>query len=272
MSAQTIYTRLVAAGMTPESACGILGNMQAESAMRANNVQDGYGYTDEDYTAKVDAGQLNFLDSVGYGLCQWTYGPRKLRLLQLSRSRGLSIGDETMQVDFCIQELRTEYPKLWLYLCDCKGIYQAAERICTEYERPAVNNTGVRAAYANEFYMTLGGMELPQSPAATAPSEREPVTGGNTSSVTADVVPPSPQGEGKGEGVYWPPRMLEMGMYGPDVVALQGLLIAHGYPAGITGTFDGATDGQLRVFQSAKGLMADGIAGPKSWTALTARG
>ena len=60
-------------------------------------------------------------------------------------------------------------------------------------------------------------------------------------------------------------------MFGPDVVALQGLLIAHGYPAGITGTFDKATDGQLRAFQSAKGLKADGIAGDKSWTALTRR-
>ena len=58
MSAQTIYFKLVEAGMSPEGACAMLGNMQAESAMRSNNVQDGYGYTDEGYTAKVDAGQL----------------------------------------------------------------------------------------------------------------------------------------------------------------------------------------------------------------------
>ena len=249
MSAQTIYTRLVAAGMTPESACAMLGNMQAESALRANNVQDGYGYTDEDYTAKVDAGQIEFRDGIGYGLCQWTYSTRKLKLLQFARSRGVSIGDEDMQVDFCIQELRTEYSKLWLYLCDATGIYEAAERICTEYERPAVDNSGTRAAYANEFYMTLGGMAVPEQPSQS--------TGGAS---------PSPTGGGE---TYWPPRMLAYGMAGPDVVALQGLLIAHDYAAGITGTFDNATKIKVMAFQAEHGLIGDGIVGPLTWAALT---
>ena len=248
MSAQTIFARLVRSGMSAVGACAMLGNMQAESALRANNVQDGCGYSDEDYTAKVDAGQLDFIDAVGYGLCQWTYSSRKLRLLQYARSRGVSVGDEDMQVDFCIHELRSEYPGLWLYLCGAAGIYEAAERICTEYERPAVNNTARRAAYANEFYMSFGGMEVPSQS-----------TGGTS---------PSPEVEVES---YWPPRVLAYGMYGPDVVAMQGLLIAHGYAAGISGTFDSATDTQLRAFQSAKGLKADGIAGPKSWAALTGR-
>ena len=253
MSAQTIYTRFVHSGMSPVGACAMLGNMWAESGGKSNNVQDGYGYTDEGYTAKVDAGQLNFIDSIGYGLCQWTYGPRKLKLLQFARSRGVSVGNEDMQVDFCVQELRSEYPKLWLYLCDATGVYEATERICREYERPAVNNVEERARYANEFYMTLGGMAVPEQGAATIPQS---------------AAPTAPFTQGSLEEVYWPPRTLELGMYGPDVVALQGLLIAHGFPAGISGTFDAATDGQLRAFQSAKGLKADGIAGPKSWSAL----
>lgn len=253
MSAQTIFTRLVNAGMSAVGACAMLGNMQAESALRANNVQDGCGYSDEDYTAMVDAGQLDFIDAVGYGLCQWTYGPRKLKLLNYARSRGSSIGDEDMQVDFCILELRSEYPGLWLYLCSAAGIYEAAEKICTGYERPAVDNSGTRAAYANEFYMMLGGMTVPEQ---DRPSQS---TGGAS---------PSPTVEGE---IYWPPRVLAYGMAGPDVVALQGLLIAHGYAAGISGTFDTAADAQLRAFQRAKGLTVDGIAGPKSWAALTWR-
>ena len=251
MSAQTIYFKLVEAGMSPVGACAMLGNMQAESALRSNNVQDGYGYTDEGYTAKVDAGQLNFIDSIGYGLCQWTYGPRKLKLLQFARSRGVSVGDEAMQVDFCVQELRSEYPKLWLYLCDCKGVEEASDRICAEYERPAVNNFKPRRDAANGFYMSFGGIEPSQSPAETAPPEGEP------------------SGE---EKVYWPPRVLALGMFGPDVVALQGLLIAHGYPAGISGTFDGATRLMTMAFQAEQGLVGDGIAGPLTWAALTKRG
>ena len=254
MSAQTIFTRLVQAGMSPVGACAMMANMKAESALKANNVQDGYGYTDADYTAKVDAGQLDFVDSIGYGLCQWTYGPRKLRLLRFARSRGVSVGDEEMQVDFCIQELKSEYPMLWLYLCDATGVYEAAEKICLEYERPAVNNVNERARYADGFYMQFGGVEgetIPQSPAETAPFT---------------------QGSLDAEESYWPPRTLALGMYGPDVVALQGLLIAHGFPAGISGTFDAATDSQLRTFQRAKGLTTDGIAGPLTWAALTKRG
>ena len=253
MSAQTIYFKLVAAGMSPVGACAMLGNMQAESAMRANNVQDGYGYTDEGYTAKVDAGQLEFRDGIGYGLCQWTYSTRKLNLLNFARKRGVSIGDEDMQVDFCINELRTEYPKLWLYLRDATGVYEAAEKICVEYERPAVNNVEERTRYANAFYMQFGGMEkeaIPQSPAETLPFT---------------------QGSLDAEESYWPPRMLALGMYGPDVVALQGLLIAHGYPAGVSGTFDNATRIKTMGFQVEHGLYGDGIAGPLTWAALTKR-
>lgn len=239
----------------------MLGNMQEESALRANNVQDGYGYTDEGYTAKVDSGQIEFRDGIGYGLCQWTYSTRKLKLLQFARQRGVSIGDEAMQVDFCINELRTEYPKLWLYLCDCKGVAPAADRICEEYERPAVNNFGSRREAANSFYMQFGGMAVPEmGTSSQTGSERDDV----------GIVPYSPDKGSQGDAAsYWPPRVLELGMYGPDVVALQGLLIAHGYPAGITGSFDNATDGQLRAFQTAAGLKTDGIAGSKSWKALT---
>ena len=235
----------------------MMGNMDKESGMRSNNVQDGYGYTDEGYTAKVDSGQLNFIDSIGYGLCQWTYGPRKLKLLQFARQRGVSIGDEVMQVDFCINELRTEYPKLWLYLCDCKGVAPAADKICEEYERPAVNNFGPRREAANSFYMQFGGMAVPEMGTGDYPSAATGGSAPDKGSLEAEV--------------YWPPRTLEVGMYGPDVVALQGLLIAHGYPAGITGTFDNATDAQLRAFQTTAGLKADGIAGSKSWAALTRR-
>ena len=263
MSIHKIYFKLVSAGMTPESACGMMGNMQAESGLQANNVQNGMGYNDADYTAAVDAGAIDFVsDRRGYGLCQWTHPARKLNLLNFARSRGDSIGNENMQVDFCIHELKTEYSALWQWLCENHGVYPAADRICREYERPAVNNVDKRSGFANEFFMALGDMAVPNSGTAgetDTPSDVEeapPVS-------SADSIP--------GDVVYWPPRVLAFGMYGPDVAALQGLLIAHGYPAGITGSFDKATDGQFRAWQSAHGLKSDGIAGGKSWAALCQR-
>lgn len=253
MSIQTIYTRLVQAGMTPESACGLMGNFQRESAMKVNNVEDRMhrilGMTDEEYTAAVDSGSyVKFAhDGFGYGLYQLTLSSRKAGFLQFVRSRGVSIADETAQVDYCVHELKTDFPKLWAWLKTNRGVATAADRICEEFERPAVNNYGARREAANGFYMTLGGMDVP---------ELGTVSGGASPAPAVEVES------------YWPPRTLQFGMSGPDVVALQGLLIAHGYPAGITGQFDQATNEQLRAFQTAAGLKADGIVGKKSWAAL----
>ena len=41
MSEQTIYTSLIRAGLTPEGASGSMGNMFAESTMKANIAQRG---------------------------------------------------------------------------------------------------------------------------------------------------------------------------------------------------------------------------------------
>ena len=76
MSAQTIFISLINAGMTPAGAAGAMGNADAESALRANNAQDGMtSLSDEAYTAAVDNGTYARFtsDSVGYGLFQWTY-------------------------------------------------------------------------------------------------------------------------------------------------------------------------------------------------------
>ena len=123
-----------------------------------------------------------------------------------------------------------------------------------------------RARAANGFYMSFGGIEPSQSASQTAGGELPQSGKGSHPGVP-------PEGEPSGEEeVYWPPRVLALGMYGPDVVALQGLLIAHGYPAGISGTFDGATRLMTIAFQTEQGLVGDGIAGPLTWAALTKRG
>lgn len=257
MSIQSIYVRLVQAGMSPVAACAMLGNMQAESAMRADNVQNGMGYTDTDYTAAVDAGAIDFVsDQRGYGLCQWTYPARKRNLLHFARSRGVSVGNEKMQVDFCIKELQTEYASLWRYLTTATGVYEAAGRICREYERPAVNNVDVRAGYANEFYMSLGSMDVSQSCS----------TDNSPTGESGDEIFHTPATE-----IFWPPRELAFGMFGGDVVALQGLLVARGYNVPVTGSFDNPTKMSTMAFQAESGLIGDGIAGPLTWDKLLAR-
>jgi hypothetical protein len=83
-----------------------MGNLYAESALTPTNLQNSYNkklnLTDNEYTAAVDSGKYkNFVkDSAGYGLAQWTYWSRKENLLKYANSKGKSIGDINMQLEF----------------------------------------------------------------------------------------------------------------------------------------------------------------------------
>ena len=154
MSNKTIYDALLASGMTKEGACGLMGNMMAESGMKSNIAQRGMTkLTDEQYTAAADNNLMDFVhDSCGFGLCQWTYFSRKQSLMSFAKKCGVSVGDEAMQVQFCIQELRKDFPGVWEFLCSSHDTFQCAQKVCLEYERPAVNNVGTRFAFADEFF------------------------------------------------------------------------------------------------------------------------
>ena len=250
MSNQTIYAQLVSAGMSPAGACGMMGNMNAESAMRANNAQDGMTrMSDAEYTAAVDNGSYtNFVkDAVGYGLCQWTYWVRKQELLEFAKSKGVSIGDESMQVAFAVKELKRDYSSLWNFLCSTTDIDTAASRICKEYERPAVNNITVRTNAAKQFYNQFSGTTVNKTDTAETKKADTATT------------------------AYWPPRVLVVGMKGADVMALQALLTAHGYEVKVDGIYGSTTGNMVVAFQKANNLTADGIAGNKTWAKLLSR-
>lgn len=62
---------------------------------------------------------------------------------------------------------------------------------------------------------------------------------------------------------------LRMGSRGADVTYLQQCLTAKGYGVGsIDGIFGNRTLNAVRAFQTKNGLVADGIVGNKTWTAL----
>lgn len=153
MSAENIYNKLRAAGMTHEGACGTMGNLMAESSLIATIAQRGMTeLSDAEYTEKFDrAPDTCYRDGVGYGLAQWTYWSRKQALSEFANNRGVSVGDEDMQVDFLIHELRTDFPSLFSFLCQTEDIYASADRVCREFERPAVNNVTKRYEFAKVF-------------------------------------------------------------------------------------------------------------------------
>lgn len=211
MSAKTIYDKFRAAGMTHEGACGMLGNAEAESSLIANIAQRGMTeLSDAAYTAKFDSNPAAcYRDGVGYGLCQWTYWTRKQKLSKFANSRGKSVGDEDMQVDFIIHELRKDFPSLWSFLCTTDDMYAATERICTEFERPAVNNVDRRYEFAQKWDKQFGNgsASTPSAPAA---------------------------------GVWFPPDL--------SILILQSVLVGNGYNTDITGYKNADFLAKLREF------------------------
>lgn len=164
MSVQNIYSKLKAAIGNDFGVCGLMGNIKAESNMRANNLQNSYstklGMTDEEYTKAVDNGSYtNFVnDSAGYGLAQWTFWSRKNKLLEYAKAVGDSIGDEDMQIEFLLGELMAGYPTVFEALKNAKSVREASDVVLTKYEKPADQSESVkakRASYGEEFYEQL---------------------------------------------------------------------------------------------------------------------
>lgn len=160
MSTRSIYNKLMSAINNEYGVCGLMGNLYAESGLRSNNLQNTsekkLDLSDTEYTARVDDGSYtNFAhDSAGYGLAQWTYWSRKQNLLDYAHKVRKSIGDEDMQVDFLINEIKG-YKTTWDALVNAKSIKDASDAVLTQYERPADQSDAVknkRAEYGKNIY------------------------------------------------------------------------------------------------------------------------
>lgn len=163
MSAKTIYDELLKSIKNPYGVCGLMGNLKAESGLKANNVQNScekrLGMNDEQYTKAVDDGSYSSSDFIhdkaGYGLAQWTFWSRKEKLLMYAKAYETSIGDESMQANFLIGELRSSYNRLFNELTNAKSVREASDAVLTQYERPADMSDAVkrkRASFGEEFY------------------------------------------------------------------------------------------------------------------------
>ena len=167
-----VWTRLIKAGMTKAGAAGMMGNMYAESGIIVNRVEElcllrlkaaGKHYTHATYTAFVDDGTISrsqFLNPLpgkqyGYGLCQWTSPSRKAGLYDLCRSRSVSIGDLTTQLDYLVQELKTNYYGVWKILISTPEVLTASNRVLIDFESPVDTGTAMRQLrymYSYQFF------------------------------------------------------------------------------------------------------------------------
>ena len=188
-----IYDALIAGGLTPAGAAGLMGNFMAESAMKSENLQNTgntkLDMTDAEYTSYVDNGTYtNFAkDGHGYGLAQWTYWTRKRDLLAFAKKMGKSIGDSMMQVAFTLQELKS-FPKVLKVLQTTNSVKEASDIVLTQFERPADMGDTVkakRAAYGQKFYDQFAVAKQPAPDPAPALPKKD--VAGAAAAVIADL-------------------------------------------------------------------------------------
>lgn len=161
---------------------GLMGNLYAESALKPKNLQNSYesklGYTDDTYTAAVDAGTYSRAsfkgDSAGYGLAQWTYSTRKANMYDyIVTGLGKSIGDLESQLAFLIKEIKT-YTAVWSTITTATSVTEASNKVLTGYENPADQSSSVktkRASYGQKYYDKYAASgSSSSSSASSAPS------------------------------------------------------------------------------------------------------
>ena len=164
---EKIWNYLKAQGLNDFGAAGLMGNLQAESGLRTNNLQNsfenapaktgGVGYTDASYTAAVDKGTYASFagDRAGYGLAQWTYPTRKQALLNFVKTMGRSISDLEAQLGFLVTELAGSFPRVLAALKSAASVQEASDCVLLGFERPADQSQGVkdkRTAMGQAFY------------------------------------------------------------------------------------------------------------------------
>ena len=161
-----IWDFLKAEGFNDYGAAGLMGNLDAESGLRSNNLQDTYSkefnLTDAQYTAAVDNGTYaNFVyDEAGYGLAQWTYWSRKQNLLNYAKSKNKSIGDLEMQLGFLCKELRESYTNsVYSVLKTASSVQEASDAVLMKFERPlnAASYKSKRASMGQVYYNRYAG-------------------------------------------------------------------------------------------------------------------
>lgn len=154
-----IWDRLMRTIGNEYAVAGIMGNLEAESALRSNNLQNSYekiiGMNDTQYTNAVNNKNYSrgnfYSDHAGYGLAQWTYWSRKAALYDFIFSNGYDdISSEEGQLDFLYKELKENYSGTLKKLLVSSSVREASDIFCKEYENPANQSEPNLQARANK--------------------------------------------------------------------------------------------------------------------------
>lgn len=259
---QTIYNLLRGYGLSEAGALGMLGNWECESGCEPYRVQGDYQASrtlSKDYVNRIKTGRMTkeqfATDQKGFGEAQWTYPQRKRNLWDHALQMMQPIDSVELQVDFALWELQNEYSGLLQFLKrtdTIDALWDCTDRICREYERPAINNVQARYEAALRIRKELdlsGQSEVKPSQSEVNQSQSE--------------VNEEPKLE------TWPPRTIDEHCTGwPEVWLLQSLLKCRGYNVLVDGIWGSLLTDKVKQFQQEHQLDADGAVGPMSWAKL----
>lgn len=170
---EKLWFALLDAGYSKIAAAGVLGNIYAESGIRSDNLENSkesiIGMTDSEYTEAVNNGTYTkFIeDKAGYGLAQWTSSGRKEGLYLFAQSKGTTIDDVDMQIEYLLGEISQtggangfatfqmgidKQGYNYLSWKDATTIEEAAMAFCYVFERPKGTEHQDREVYAKMYY------------------------------------------------------------------------------------------------------------------------
>lgn len=143
----------------PIAAAGIMGNLYYESHLLSQAVETigkaPEEYVDIDYIADLENGTCPEFaeDGRGFGLAQWTYAPRKLRLQEIAETSERSVGDLGVQLYLLSEEL--EKFNMMYRLQTAGSIRFASDYFLVNFENPSDQSESVkqeRAEKGQYFY------------------------------------------------------------------------------------------------------------------------
>ena len=158
-----IYRICRKAGMTIEAICALLAQIQKESRFIVNNVEDGRGWTDDEYTRAVDNGTYNGFcsDRIGYGIYQLTEPSRKTNFWNFTQIRKQSIGDLDNQVAFLLWEMYKQFPSIWAQMMTSHDLEGLTWTLLDKWENPneKEKNYEERLGYARAWLEKAKALE-----------------------------------------------------------------------------------------------------------------
>lgn len=141
-SARNYWNTLKSYGFTNAGTAGIMGNINCESKYLPNNVEDGKGYTDDQYTSMVNDktySKSKFTgDNIGYGLFQTTSEPLKTNLYKHTIEAGSTVNNPYKQIASMVDDLnsRSGYYNTRNILQSTNDINTASDQFGDIYENP----------------------------------------------------------------------------------------------------------------------------------------